>query len=290
MKRRTRGSTAKAIGPSAANGWQRKADGILDQLGQKVVSGQYGAGRRLPTEAELARRLGVSRPSLREGLKALARKGLVNSRPRRGTTVLDKDRWDIFDPDVLRWMASAAPDPAFMIALLEARKILEPAAARLAAMRASAEQILAIDRAFKGMAESLPHDVEACCQHDLVFHESIFAAAGNPLLHRFVLAIRSGLLASFRISANARASYESSLIEHRAVAIAIRKREPLEAEQAMHTLLAGTSRDLAPTFEAPRPVQRVNPEQEGNPARTRREAGQQQASVQAARTQTRVGK
>ena len=77
MKRRTKGSTAKAIGPSAANGWQRKADGILDQLGQKVVSGQYGAGRRLPTEAELARRLGVSRPSLREGLKALARKGLV---------------------------------------------------------------------------------------------------------------------------------------------------------------------------------------------------------------------
>ena len=157
-------------------------------------------------------------------------------------------------------------------------------------MRASAAQILAIDRAFQGMAESLPHDVEACCQHDLVFHESIFAAAGNPLLHRFVLAIRSGLLASFRISANARASYESSLIEHRAVAIAIRKREPLEAEQAMHTLLAGTSRDLAPTFEAPRPVQRINPNKKATPpGRGARPANNKQAS-KPTRTQTRVGK
>jgi DNA-binding FadR family transcriptional regulator len=286
MKRRTKGSTAKAISQGAANGWQRKADGILDQLGQKVVSGEYRSGRRLPTEAELAHKLRVSRPSLREGLKALARKGLVDSRPRRGTTVLDKDHWDIFDPDVLRWMASVAPDPAFMIALLEARKILEPAAAHLAAMRASAEQILAIDRAFHGMAESLPHDVEACCRHDLVFHESIFAAAGNPLLHRFVLAIRSGLLASFRISANARASYESSLIEHRAVAIAIRKREPLEAEQAMHTLLAGTSRDLAPTFEpSNRSTASNRTGKQPTPGRGARSANNRQASSQPERKQ-----
>jgi GntR family transcriptional regulator, galactonate operon transcriptional repressor len=290
MKRRTKGSIARGVSPGAANGWQRKADSVLDQLGQKVVSGRYGAGRRLPTEAELARKLNISRPSLREGLQALARKGLVDSRPRRGTTVLDKERWDIFDPDVLRWMASAAPDPAFMIALLEARKILEPAAARLAAMRASATQILAIDRAFQGMADSLPHDVEACCQHDLVFHESIFAAAGNPLLHRFVLAIRSGLLASFRISADARESYESSLVEHRAVAIAIRKREPDKAEQAMHTLLAGTSRDLAPTFEARPSVKGIKPNKEATHARTRREVAQQQTSVQPTRKQPRVGK
>jgi DNA-binding FadR family transcriptional regulator len=60
--------------------------------------------------------------------------------------------------------------------------------------------------------------------------------------HRFVLAIRSGLLASFRISANVRESCENSLVEHRAVAIAIRERNPETAEQAMHTLLAGTSR------------------------------------------------
>jgi GntR family transcriptional regulator, galactonate operon transcriptional repressor len=262
-----------------ANGWRRKADGILDRLGQGVVSGRYGAGRRLPTEAELARKLGVSRSSLRESLRALASKGLVESRPRRGTTVRDKDSWDIFDPDVLRWMAQAAPDPAFMISLLETRKIVEPAAARLAAMRASAEQILAIDRAFQGMAESLPHDPESCCQHDLAFHESIFAAAGNPLLHRFVLTIRSGLLASFRISSDARESYENSLIEHRAVAVAIRRRDPQAAEQAMHALLAGTQRDLAPSFEAT-PAVSADTKRRRAPGRGAKPSGKKDASSQ----------
>lgn len=278
-KRQTKAASTEPIRPRQANGWRAKGDGVLDQLGQKVVSGQYGPGRRLPTEAELARKLGVSRPSLREGLKALARKGLVDSRPRRGTTVLEKDRWDIFDPDVLRWMASAAPDPAFMIALLEARKIVEPAAAKLAAMRASASQILEIDRAFQGMADALPHDVEGCCQYDLAFHESIFAAAGNPLLRRFVLTIRSGLLASFRISSDARESYENSLIEHRAVAAAIRKRDPGAAEQAMHTLLAGTSRDLAPTFEAPLPTAGRTKRRRPAPGRGATPAGNKHAST-----------
>ena len=254
MKRKTNGASAspKAV-PRKANGWRRKADGVLDQLGQEVVSGHYAPGRRLPTEAELAQQLGVSRPSLREGLQALARKGLVDSRPRRGTTVLDKGLWDIFDPDVLRWMGSAEPDPGFMIALLEARKIIEPAAARLAAVRGSAAQILEIERAFRGMSDSMPHDVDTSRQYDVLFHESIFAAAGNPLLHRFMLAIRSGLLASMRLSMDAREGYESSLVEHRAVAIAIRKRDPEAAEQAMHVLLAGTTRDLTLAFEHPLP-------------------------------------
>jgi GntR family galactonate operon transcriptional repressor len=252
MKHKANGSSSpRATGQPRSNGWRRKADGILDQLGQKVVSGHYAPGRRLPTETDLAQELGVSRPSLREGLQALARKGLVDSRPRRGTTILDKNLWDIFDPDVLRWMQSAEPDPAFMIALLEARKIIEPAAARLATMRGSAAQILDIENAFRGMTDSMPHDVETSRQYDVAFHEAIFAAAGNPLLLRFMLAIRSGLFASMRVSMDARDGYENSLAEHGAVASAIRKRDPDAAEQAMHALLAGTTRDLSLAFEHP---------------------------------------
>lgn len=281
MKRRTNGASAGH--KAAPNGWRRKADGILDQLGQKVVSGHYAAGGRLPTEAELAQELGVSRPSLREGLQALARKGLVDSRPRRGTTILDKGLWDIFDPDVLRWMESTEPDPAFMIALLEARKIIEPAAARLAAMRASAVQILEIEQAFRGMSDSMPHDVETSRQYDVAFHEAIFAAAGNPLLHRFMLAIRSGLVASMRLSMDAREGYETSLREHRAVAIAIRKRDPHAAEKAMHILLAGTTRDLTLAFEHP-PIESKSTKRQ--PARGRRaKAVRHQERVQATRNQ-----
>jgi len=225
-----------------------KADGVLDRLGRQVAAGRFPPGRRVPTEEELVRKLGISRPSVREGLKALARKGLVESRARRGTVVLDKARWDVLDPDVLRWMAAAPPDHAFLISLIELRAIMEPAAARLAAQRAAPAQILEIERAFRGMADSLPHDIEACHRHDLAFHEAIFAASGNVMLYRLYTAIRAMLLTLFRASTQARESYENSLAEHGAVAAAIGRRLPEEAEKAMHKLLAGTARDLEPAF------------------------------------------
>lgn len=225
-----------------------KSERVLDRLGLAIVAGRYGPGDRLPAEDELARKLGVSRPSLREGLKALARKGLIESRTRRGTIALGRESWDVLDRDVLRWTAAAPPDQEFLIGLVEARSIFEPAAARLAAQRATPAQILVIERAWQGMADALPHDLEACNRHDLAFHEGIIAASGNVLLMRLAITIRTALLALFRVSGNARESYENSLAEHWAVAAAIRKRAPDEAEEAMRKLLRGTVRDLQPAF------------------------------------------
>jgi DNA-binding FadR family transcriptional regulator len=233
---------------------RRKPERVLDRLGHAIVAGHYAAGAKLPTEDDLARKLGVSRPSLREGLKALARKGLIESRTRRGTIALGRERWDVLDSDVLRWTAASPPDHAFLLSLIELRAIMEPAAARLAASRATPEQILDIERAFQGMVDSLPQDVDACHQHDLAFHRSIFAACGNVILQRFYDAISALLLTLFRASTQARESYENSLAEHGAVAIAIRRRQPDEAEKAMHTLLAGTVRDLEPAFTPKRPA------------------------------------
>ena len=229
-----------------------KADRVLDRLGQAIVGGRYAAGDKLPTEDELARKLRVSRPSLREGLKALARKGLIESRTRRGTIALGRECWDVLDHDVLRWSAAAPADEEFLIGLIEARSIFEPAAARLAAQRATPAQILAIERAWQGMAESLPHDLEACNRHDLAFHEGIIEASGNLLLVRLVATIRSALLALFRTSGTAREGYLNSLAEHKAVADAIRRREPEAAEAAMKQLLRGTVRDLEPAFKPQR--------------------------------------
>jgi GntR family transcriptional regulator, galactonate operon transcriptional repressor len=229
-----------------------KGERVLDRLGQQIVAGRYAPGDKLPTEDDLARRLRVSRPSLREGLKALARKGLIESRTRRGTIALGRERWDVLDADVLRWSASSPPDHAFLLSLIELRSIMEPAAARLAASRATPAQILEIEHAYQGMVDSLPDDVDACHQHDLVFHRSIFAACGNAILQRFYDAISALLLTLFRASTQARESYENSLAEHGAVAVAIRRRQPGEAEKAMHKLLAGTVRDLEPAFKPTR--------------------------------------
>jgi DNA-binding FadR family transcriptional regulator len=232
----------------AARRGRPKWHAVCDAVGNDIVAGRLQPGDLLPIEADLARRFKVSRPSLRQGLHALAAKGLIETRTRRGTIVRAKECWDILNPDVLAWMADAPPDQEFLMALLELRTSIEPAAARLAAQRASPTQILDIEQSYRAMAAALPHDVEACCRHDLDLHERIIAAAGNVFLARFAAVIRTALRISFVVSSNARESYENSLAEHLAVTDAIRKRIPAEAERAMRLLLRGTARDLAPAF------------------------------------------
>lgn len=226
-----------------------KSTQVIDLLGSRIVAGVLPPGTLLPTEADLSSQLGISRPSLREGLRALAQKGLVEGRTRRGTTVNDRRQWNVLDADVLRWLSEAPPDPAFFMDLLDVRMIVEPAAARLAASRATPEQIHAIETAYRGMVNATPHDMETCCRHDLALHELIITATGNQMLIRFADAIRTALLACVRLASNARESYENSLAEHQAVAMAIRRRAPDEAESAMRALLAGTARDLAPAYD-----------------------------------------
>jgi DNA-binding FadR family transcriptional regulator len=109
----------KRPGKVGAN-W-RKADSVTCVIGQRILDGRLQVGELLPTEAQLGRELGMSRTSLREGLRALAAKGLVESRTRRGTMVRPKTSWDILDPDVLAWMANAPPDHEYLMALLEVR-------------------------------------------------------------------------------------------------------------------------------------------------------------------------
>jgi GntR family transcriptional regulator, galactonate operon transcriptional repressor len=252
MRRGAMEASGGAASPawSRASAKRRKAGSVLQELGRRIVGGAFGPGELLPTESELGLQLGIGRSSLREALWALAQKGLIEARARRGTVVLARDRWDRLDPDVLGWMA-ASPDAELLIDLLEVRSFIEPQAARLAAQRATAAEILAIERAFHGMAAAVRDDIEACCEHDLAFHEHILTAAHNSVLNRLAAAIRAALLTQVKVGTATRESYESSLAEHWAVAAAIRARAPEEAERAMRDLLAGTARDLAPVLTSP---------------------------------------
>ena len=271
MKRRPAAPLEQAV---AVKRDRPKWYAVCDAVGRDIIAGKLRPGGLLPIEADLARELGISRPSLREGLRALAAKGLVETRTRRGTIVRPKECWDILDADVLAWMANAPPDQEFLMALLELRTSIEPVAARLAAQRASPRQVLGIEESYRAMAASLPDDIEACCQHDLDLHERIIAAAGNVFLARFAAVIRTALRTSFLVSYNARQSYENSLAEHWAVTDAIRKRMPGEAERAMRLLLKGTARDLAPAFPHIKPERAEPPgKRRGSTAGARRKAG-----------------
>src|ERR671936_329887 len=124
---------------------------VVHEIGVRIVRGELKPGDTLPDNG-LADEPAVSRTVLREAIKVLAAKGLVESRPKIGTRVRPRRDWNLLDPDVLAWQIEAGPDAHFLGQALELRRMIEPAAPRLAAKRAAPEQVAALYDAYEAMA------------------------------------------------------------------------------------------------------------------------------------------
>jgi len=160
----------------------------VTDLGIAIVSGELPEGVPLPIESELGKRLGVSRTVVREATKVLASKGLLRSRPKVGTVPLPRVSWDVLDPEVLGWMLDYGPIADVIRDVSEVRLIIEPAAARLAAMRRSdeeAERLRVLTDDLVGSAD----DDERYVVTDLDFHAAILSATKNATLVRLTGAI-----------------------------------------------------------------------------------------------------
>lgn len=157
---------------------------ITDGIGRQIIGGRYAPGDLLPKEAELTEQFGVSRTSVREGMRVLAAKGLVDIRQKIGTTVRQPEHWNVFDSDILRWHSEVGRGDEIMRNLVEVRELLEPAAARLAADRASAEDRRRISDALSVMVAEAD-DPDGYARADAQFHQSIYAASHNLLLRQF---------------------------------------------------------------------------------------------------------
>ncbi len=225
--------------------------GVVREIALRILGGAVRPGQTLPTEPELQAAFAISRSALREAMRVLSAKGLVDVRPRTGTVVREPETWNRLDPDVLEWSLAIAPDLQFVRSLLEARRVFEPAAAEFAAQRASAQDVGRIEAAYLGMQSSLPHDVEACCEADLAFHAAILRASGNVVLQQLVGAMGAALGNVFRLSTQLAASHERALSAHAVVLDCIRLRDAAGAKAAMLGLLQVASDDLAPLL-APR--------------------------------------
>lgn len=219
-------------------------------VGSRIVKGRWPAGTILPNEAALSLEFGVSRTALREAIKMLVASGLVDVRRKTGTRVLPRSRWNILDPNVLEWHFSGSGIPAGIEDLLELRRIVEPAAARLAATRHSEDDLHRIQSAYDGMRGATGR-AEDSIVPDLEFHLSILEASHNLFLRPFGALIRAALTASFRLTNADLAAFRRSLLHHQAVLVAIRSRRPDAAERAMRTLLAATSRDVRSVIHVP---------------------------------------
>ena len=106
---------------------------IAREIGTSIVTGQRPPGSLLPRETELAAQFKVSRGLIRESMRTLAAKGLVESRQKAGTKVRDRSEWHLLDPLLLSWMFEGVPPRQFVHSLFQLRMIVEPAAAEFAA-------------------------------------------------------------------------------------------------------------------------------------------------------------
>jgi DNA-binding FadR family transcriptional regulator len=212
----------------------------VDELGSRIVRGDLKPGTTLPNEADVGRELGVSRSVVREAVKSLAAKGLLEPRARIGTRILEPRNWNLLDLDVLSWRYASMPRTQFFRELFEIRRMIEPPAAAVAAERADADDLAEMRAAYAEM-ESADQTSDRAIDADLRFHRSILAGTHNELLMQMGGIIGVGLLVSFRISHD---SYGVSLLEHRDVLDAIRDRAPARAAAAMEQLLAHTRRFL----------------------------------------------
>lgn len=241
---RNRATSAR---PGAGRSKVREA--LVSALVEAIVSGEMPENATLPNEAELMARYKVSRTALREAMQFLSAQGMVRARTRAGTIVLPGEEWNFLDPVVLDAALRHRANTSFYEALLEARALLEPEAARRAAARATARQVALIEEAFLAMVESNSRDDEAWSRADLAFHTAIIDASGNWIYRHFGSAIRAALLVTFRLTHRHTTSHGDAVAMHRDVLEAIRLRKPEEASAAMDVLIKLARKELAVVLE-----------------------------------------
>lgn len=211
---------------------------VLWVLGLGIVSGEYAQGSILPPDSELLERFSVSRTVLREALKTLAAKGLIEARARIGTRVLPRNRWNLFDADVLAWFFEMGPEVSFLRSLAEVRIGIEIEAAALAAERADAEQAEALISWVEKMAGAEnPADF---ARHDLEFHKTVAEASGNPFMASISALVEMALTAAFTISSPVSdpEALAVTVSVHRRIAEAIRDGDPAAARLAMRDAIS----------------------------------------------------
>lgn len=208
---------------------------MLDSLGRAIVIGNYD-GMAFPTESDLARQHAVSRSVTREAVKMLTAKGLLTARPRKGTSIQPPASWNLFDPDVLRWLLERKFSLDLLRQFTELRMAIEPAAAALAARSASAGGLAAIDAGYERMVDAEAGDDDPL-EADIAFHIAVLRASANPFYAQFQDVVTTALRTSIRFT-NRFKGRTASLPQHHAVLAAIAARKPNRAHAAMAELIA----------------------------------------------------
>jgi DNA-binding FadR family transcriptional regulator len=218
-------------------------DLAVEQLGQRIVRGEFSRKGGLPTESELSAELGIGRNVLREAIKVLASKGLVEVRPKTGTRVRAREKWNVLDPDVMGWFSLQGSDLHIAHDFVEFRRIIEPKASYLAALRATDDDIVRIRSAFEALSACAGHPAKIPAA-DIVFHRSIYDASHNAVLKHLGSLVTPLMRNQVVLTTGPVGSFEKGLPLHRKVTEAIARRDPRKAELYSHRLVNMPYADL----------------------------------------------
>lgn len=240
--------SAKAKAGTGHGPGRRLHGALAHKLGTAILSGQYAPGDVLPGEVVFAEELGVSRSAYREAIQVLTAKGLVASRPKAGTRVLARERWNLLDPEVLAWAFAGEPDVRFVRDLFELRSVIEPAAARLAAMRRSKDDVRIMRDALAAMRRHTL-TTEAGRSADRDFHDAILRASGNQAMVVLSASIGAAVHWTTQFKQRSRELPRNPIPDHVRVFDAIAASDPDAAAEAMGSLVDLALEDTRSSME-----------------------------------------
>jgi DNA-binding FadR family transcriptional regulator len=222
--------------PFEGQGSKRIHGSIARDLGVAILTGRYAPGEILFGEIEFSEQLKVSRSAYREAIRILAAKGLVESRPKTGTRVSERGRWNVLDPEVLAWTFASEPSESLIRDLFELRMIVEPPAAALAAERRTGADLAAMGHALGEMARfGLATDEGRAA--DQAFHHAVLAAARNAPLIALSSSIAAAVTWTTIFKQRKRKLPRDPLPDHRRIYDAIADADPEAARAAMTELV-----------------------------------------------------
>ncbi|OIN26813.1 FadR/GntR family transcriptional regulator [Vibrio barjaei] len=216
---------------------------VAKEIASKILTGELEEGEKLPSELELCEKFGISRTALRESIKLLSAKGLIESKPKVGTNVTARHHWHFLDPQFLDWVKDTDNVQRFLTQFLGLRMAIEPEACSMAARNASIEHRKALSVCFQNMKQAaFSHDYTAWTHNDHAFHKTIFLATANPFYVPFANILES-LFKTFIDEAAVGGRF--CIEEHRGIYDAIMTGDAHSAKVASRQLLDDHNQRLA---------------------------------------------
>lgn len=209
---------------------------ICLDLGSAIVQGQFASSQQLPTEHEICALYKVSRTAVREAIKMLTAKGLVNSRTRQGTIVSEQSQWNLLDPDIMRWLQKGHFSFPLMLEFTQMRLAIEPQAAGIVATNYLLTDLEPIEAALRRM-EAAEQGLDDPLETDIAFHASILKATGNRFFEQLSPLVQTALHFSIQLTNSQKGVSIADIAQHRQVYEFIAKGQTAKARRAMREML-----------------------------------------------------